>query len=62
MKSIIGMIKFKASISEERAKHPKNQKLLDEAMAKVEFFKHSISDRMVWESYAKQIKESEKAI
>ena len=58
MKSIIEMIKFKASNNTTKAVNPKNQKLLDEAMAKVEFYKNSISDRMIWE----QIKESVKAI
>lgn len=62
MKSIIEMIKFKASSNTVKAVNAKNQKLLDEAMAKVEFYKNSISDRMVWESYAKQIKDSVKVI
>ena len=62
MKSIIEMIKFKASNNTVKAVNAKNQKILDEAMAKVEFYKNSISDRMIWESYAKQIKESVKAI
>lgn len=62
MKTLIEMIKFKASNNTTKAVNPKNQKLLDEAMVKVEFYKNSISDRMIWESYAKQIKESVKAI
>lgn len=54
MKSLINMFR-KEAVTILKAKHPKNQALLDAALVKLNNYSSSISDRMIWESNVKQI-------
>ncbi len=54
MKSLINMFR-KEAVTTLKAKHPKNQALLDVALVKLNNYSSSISDRMIWESNVKQI-------
>lgn len=54
MKALIKMFS-KPAVTTLKAKHPKNQALLDAALVKLNNYSSSVSDRMIWESNVKQI-------